>query len=82
MDTGSLSGNTLGTWNAKPVTPSKKHSELLSVHGLRVGLRAHSRPKIDRIRAYGDLIMICPKPYSIYLRETLGFRGLGSAFSP
>ena len=27
---------------------------------------------------YGDLIRIYPKPYSIYLRGTIGFEGLGS----
>ena len=29
---------------------------------------------------YGDLIMIYPKPYSIYLRGTMGFRDAGSGF--
>ena len=28
-------------------------------------------------RVYGDLIMTYPKPYSIYLRETIEFRGAG-----
>ena len=39
---------------------------------LGLGFRGYSPPEVDRERGvYGDLIIIYPKPYSIYLRGTI-----------
>ena len=41
----------------------------------RGGFMVHSPPEVYIIWGkYGDPITICPKPYSIYLRGTIGFR--------
>ena len=40
------------------------------------GLRVYSPPDVDRIWGKGGLIIIYPKPYSIYLRGTVGLASL------
>ena len=44
---------------------------LFRVEGLS---RAYSLPQVDiEYGVYGDLIIIFPKPYSVYLRGNIGF---------
>ena len=40
-----------------------------TIYGLGFGV--YSPPSVDRIWAYGDLVVIYTKPYSIYLRGTI-----------
>ena len=42
--------------------------------------RVYSPPEVDRIWGIRDLIMIQPKPYSVYLRWAIGFRVQGMVF--